>query len=88
MEYIGTVIAIIIISVLYIVCYERLNQRYIKLEAKYIALTEKKEPPKQEKREMTEEEKEKIEKAKKSFNNLMTYDYEIALKRGDSEGTK
>lgn len=46
-----------------------------------------KKPPKQEKRELTEEEKEKLEKAKEAFNNLMTYDYDSALK-GESEGTK
>lgn len=48
---------------------------------------EKHEPPKIEKKEMTEEEKEKFEKAKQAFNNLMTYDYDSALK-GESEGTK
>lgn len=48
---------------------------------------EKHEPPKAEKRELTEEEKRKFEKAKKAFNNLMTYDYDSALK-GESEGTK
>lgn len=50
-------------------------------------LPKKEEPPKVEKREMTEEEKEKIEKAKEAFNNLMTYDYDSALK-GESEGTR
>lgn len=43
--------------------------------------------PKVEKKEMTDEEKEKFEKAKQAFNNLMTYDYDSALK-GESEGTK
>lgn len=30
---------------------------------------------------LTEEEKKKFEEAKKSFNNLMDYDYDKALKR-------
>ena len=32
MEYIGTVLAIGFISIIYIFCYERLNERYIKLK--------------------------------------------------------
>lgn len=74
--------AIIIISVLYIVFYERLNTRYIKLEAENRALKEAlalKEKPKQE--ELSPEQKEKMEKAKKHFENLMGYDYETALKK-------
>lgn len=74
--------AIIIISVLYIVFYERLNTRYIKLEAENRALKEalaQKEKPKQ--AELSPEQKEKMEKAKKHFENLMGYDYEIALKK-------
>jgi hypothetical protein len=73
---------IIIISVLYIVFYERLNTRYIKLEAENRALKEalaQKEKPKQ--AEISPEQKEKMEKAKKHFENLMGYDYEIALKK-------
>ena len=74
--------AIIIISVLYIVFYERLNTRYIKLESENRALKEalaQKEKPKQ--AEISPEQKEKMEKAKKHFENLMGYDYEIALKK-------
>lgn len=40
--------------------------------------------PKEEKKIMSDEDKEKQEKIKKAFNELMEYDYDIALKRGDS----
>lgn len=40
--------------------------------------------PKEEKKNMSDEDKEKQEKIKKAFNELMEYDYDIALKRGDS----
>ena len=39
---------------------------------------------KEEKKIMSDEDKEKQEKIKKAFNELMEYDYDIALKRGDS----
>lgn len=42
------------------------------------------EKPKEEKKIMSDEDKEKQEKIKKAFNELMEYDYDIALKRGDS----
>lgn len=40
--------------------------------------------PKEEKKIMSDEDKEKQEKIKKAFNELMEYDYDVALKRGDS----
>ena len=40
--------------------------------------------PKEEKKLMSDEDKEKQEKIKKAFNELMEYDYNVALKRGDS----
>lgn len=40
--------------------------------------------PKEEKKLMSDEDKDKQEKIKKAFNELMEYDYDIALKRGDS----
>ena len=39
---------------------------------------------KEEKKIMSDEDKEKQEKIKKAFNELMEYDYNVALKRGDS----
>lgn len=40
--------------------------------------------PKEEKKIMSDEDRKKQEKIKKAFNELMEYDYDIALKRGDS----
>ena len=39
--------------------------------------------PKEEKKIMSNEDKEKQKKIKKAFNELMEYDYDVALKRGD-----
>lgn len=39
---------------------------------------------KEEKKIMSDEDRKKQEKIKKAFNELMEYDYDIALKRGDS----
>lgn len=39
---------------------------------------------KEENKIMSDEDKEKQEKIKKAFNELMEYDYDVALKRGDS----
>lgn len=45
-------------------------------------IEEKPEEPKK-KITINEDEKEKVEKIRKHFDNLMNYDYERALKRGD-----
>ena len=38
---------------------------------------------KEEKKIMSDEDKEKQKKIKKAFNELMEYDYDVALKRGE-----
>lgn len=84
MEYIGTVVATVLISGMYLWFYERLNTKYqtlIEENRKLKDLLDTKEVSKTEKQEMTEEQKQEFEKAKKAFKNLMDYGYEDALRK-------
>lgn len=51
-----------------------------KLQLKINELSKKNEKKEENKPQLTEEERKKQEKIKKSFNNLMEYDYDDALK--------
>lgn len=87
MEYIGTVLAIGFISIIYIFCYERLNERYIKLKIEKNKLERMIDEKKTsfQKEELSDEDKKKQEQLRKNFNNLMGYGYEQALKSSKGE---
>lgn len=87
MEYIGTVLSIGFISIIYIFCYERLNERYIKLKIEKNKLERMVDEKKTsfQKEELSDEDKKKQEQLRKNFNNLMGYGYEQALKSSKGE---
>lgn len=87
MEYIGTVLVIGFISIIYIYCYERLNRRYIKLKIEKNKLERMVDEKKTsfQKEELSDEDRKKQEQLRKNFNNLMGYGYEQALKSSKGE---
>lgn len=70
------IVLLVIILGLYILeFFEKRN-----LQLKINELSKKNEKKEENKPQLTEEERKKQEKIKKSFNNLMEYDYDDALK--------
>ncbi len=88
-----TIISSIIISALYIYVSFKTREKYrsdieflkekIKIQEEIIEKQQKIIEKQEEKPKITEEEKEKQEKIKKSFESLMGFDYEKALKGSD-----
>lgn len=69
------VLLVIILGLYLLEFFEKRN-----LQLKINELSKKNEKKEENKPQLTEEERKKQEKIKKSFNNLMEYDYDDALK--------